>query len=649
MAHARPTPDDIFDTLSIGFGPASVALAIALAELNADHRRPQHQPVYSSLGGLQHALGFDAQKVAGEQRERQGAQGRKVKAAFVERYNGFRWHPGMMLEGSKMQISFLKDLATLRNPQSPYTFLSYLASFQPSRLVSFISLSTFTPSRREFADYLTWCAEKVTEEIRAQGGEVRFGEEVVGVDALRPDEHDEGADVRVLRVTSRVLETNELVHRYTRNLVVSAGGSPKVPPQLAAPELVHTGRVLHTASFLEHIDRVLPEVVERVAENDERPIRLAVIGAGQSAAECFLHLRTKLAPLLPASLSHRAQIDMLIRSSALRPTDEGQFSNEVFDPSMSQAVYRLGEKERERVLGEAKRTNYSIVNPRTLDAVYETMYDQKVEEDIALRTGSPASSLTHDPHLNIRPYTEIREARPTSSGAIELVLFNPITREERVETYDAVVCGTGYDRQAWRGLLFPPALESALESEGEETIPLAALFDTDNSDSPASSSSVPESSPPTTPPPALSLPDSAFTDLSRPIPSSSSASTSSRSSSSVSPSRFDSHSRRSSKPSTAPTSPPYPSSPTSKRTPSSSSSSSSSSAPYKVLENYRLALPRQTSDGRLFRPTVWLQGSCEKSHGISDSLLSVLAVRSGEVVQSLLAEGNFETETGAHH
>lgn len=105
MAHTRPSPGDIFDTLSIGFGPASVALAIALAELNAHHPRPQSQPVYSSLGGLQHALGFDAQQVAGEQRKNSGVEGRKVKAAFVERYNGFRWHPGMMLEGSKMQIS----------------------------------------------------------------------------------------------------------------------------------------------------------------------------------------------------------------------------------------------------------------------------------------------------------------------------------------------------------------------------------------------------------------------------------------------------------------------------------------------------------------------------------------------------------------
>ncbi|KAG7144034.1 hypothetical protein HYQ46_007242 [Verticillium longisporum] len=32
---------------------------------------------------------------------------------------------------------------------------------------------------------------------------------------------------------------------------------------------------------------------------------------------------------------------------------------------------------------------------------------------------------------------------------------------------------------------------------------------------------------------------------------------------------------------------------------------------------------------------VWLQGCCEATHGLSDSLLSVLAVRSGEIVDSI--------------
>lgn len=32
---------------------------------------------------------------------------------------------------------------------------------------------------------------------------------------------------------------------------------------------------------------------------------------------------------------------------------------------------------------------------------------------------------------------------------------------------------------------------------------------------------------------------------------------------------------------------------------------------------------------------IWLQGCCEASHGISDTLLSILAVRGGELVQSI--------------
>lgn len=42
---------------------------------------------------------------------------------------------------------------------------------------------------------------------------------------------------------------------------------------------------------------------------------------------------------------------------------------------------------------------------------------------------------------------------------------------------------------------------------------------------------------------------------------------------------------------------------------------------YPVGKNYRLRLPAETISGAKFRPSVWLQGSCEATHGISDSLL----------------------------
>lgn len=35
---------------------------------------------------------------------------------------------------------------------------------------------------------------------------------------------------------------------------------------------------------------------------------------------------------------------------------------------------------------------------------------------------------------------------------------------------------------------------------------------------------------------------------------------------------------------------------------------------------------------------IWLQGVCEGTHGLSDSLLSILAVRAGEVVESVFGK-----------
>ena len=45
---------------------------------------------------------------------------------LFERQPTFGWHTGMLLEKATMQVSFLKDLATMRNPSSTFTYVSYL-------------------------------------------------------------------------------------------------------------------------------------------------------------------------------------------------------------------------------------------------------------------------------------------------------------------------------------------------------------------------------------------------------------------------------------------------------------------------------------------------------------------------------------------
>ena len=102
----------IHDLIGIGFGPSNIALAIALDE----HRQT----------------------------------GQAKDALFIERQPCFAWHPHMLLDNAHMQISFLKDLVTPRNPKSRFSFLNYLHS--KGRLQDFINLQTFFPSRHEFND-----------------------------------------------------------------------------------------------------------------------------------------------------------------------------------------------------------------------------------------------------------------------------------------------------------------------------------------------------------------------------------------------------------------------------------------------------------------------------------------------------------------
>lgn len=128
------------------------------------------------------------------------------------------------------------------------------------------------------SDYLAWAARKVQLELEEQGGEIGFGEEVIAVEAVVDNgglEHD----VKLLKVTSRNLKTGENVERMTRNLVLSTGGSPRVPQALTHDDIVATGRVIHTSEFLDKMRPMLAKLSSPLPH--DRPLRVAVLGSGQ--------------------------------------------------------------------------------------------------------------------------------------------------------------------------------------------------------------------------------------------------------------------------------------------------------------------------------------------------------------------------------
>ena len=61
-----------------------------------------------------------------------------------------------MLPFARSQVSFIKDLVTLRNPRSRFSFLNFL--HDRGRLDEFVNLGTFNPYRKDISDYLQWVA-----------------------------------------------------------------------------------------------------------------------------------------------------------------------------------------------------------------------------------------------------------------------------------------------------------------------------------------------------------------------------------------------------------------------------------------------------------------------------------------------------------
>ncbi len=61
-------------------------------------------------------------------------------------------------------------------------------------------------------------------------------------------------------------------------------------------------------------------------------------------------------------------------------------------------------------------------------------------------------------------------------------------------------------------------------------------------------------------------------------------------------------------------------------------------SPY--LDNFTVDRQYRLLSTANFRPAIFLQGACESSHGLSDTLLSVTAVRTDEIGEALLSAVN---------
>ena len=167
-----------------------------------------------------------------------------------------------------MQISFLKDLATFRNPSSSYTFVNYLHSHGVDRLAGFSNIGCWTPSRTEWAAYLTWAADRLSDVVQ-------YSTRVLSVEPVV-----ENNTVQKLCVTSVHWPTETVHVRYTRNISVGVGAIPRIPDVFSTAEKANSA-ISHTCQYLP----TLRNMFGNHEENMEFDGNFAVIGGGQSSAE----------------------------------------------------------------------------------------------------------------------------------------------------------------------------------------------------------------------------------------------------------------------------------------------------------------------------------------------------------------------------
>jgi L-ornithine N5-monooxygenase len=337
--------DGPLDLIGIGFGPSNLALAIAIEE----HNRTAPAP---------------------------------LRARFVERQESFGWHRGMLIDDATMQVSFLKDLVTLRNPTSDYGFLSYLHA--NDRLVDFVNHKSLFPLRIEFHDYLEWCATRCT-------AAVDYGHEVTSVRPVCADGVVTAFDVTTGETTLRA-----------RNLVLGVGMEARMPDGVR-----RGGRVWHSGDLLTKVDTLT------------HPKRLAVIGAGQSAAEVTKYLHDRFPT---------AEVHAVFSRYGYSPADDSPFANRVFDPAAVDAFYGAPAETKRRILGYHANTNYSVVDLELIEDLYRRSYQEKV---------------LGVSRLEIHNASRLAEVVADEDG-VRATVESLTTREKIVLDCDALVCATGY-------------------------------------------------------------------------------------------------------------------------------------------------------------------------------------------------------------
>lgn len=260
------------------------------------------------------------------------------RIALFESQPAPAWHGGLMFSGVRMQTGWLKDLVSLVDPGHRLSFLHYLV--RTRRVFAFLSAQYSEIPRLEYIRYLEWAAGNLAD--------VHFGTRIDQVS------FDDGF---------YLYSAGNLV-ACSDHLVLGIGSSPRMPPGLAGLDPTRMVVADDLMVRLDQLDLPLGHPV-------------AVVGGGQTGAECVLELRSR----------GFTDIRWFGRRPWFAPLDDSPSANEMYRPGYAAFLNRIPVELKRELVKEQVLTSDGI-SASTLRTLFQVNY-----EDL-LRTGrAPVTML----------------------------------------------------------------------------------------------------------------------------------------------------------------------------------------------------------------------------------------------------------------
>ena len=343
-----------YEVIGVGFGPSNIGLAIQLAEESIDYR-----------------------------------------SLFLDRSQSSVWHSGMLLRNADIQNHPLRDLITLVNPRSHFSFINYL--HQENRLSHFLNTGLYYPMRQDYANYIQWCAG-------------HFDNLVV---------YNNPVQKILLSDSGDTLEICTERKKYiTRSVVIASGRERNVPGVF---HNIQGPRCFHACDYL---DKVMNLDVNK-------DYRFVVVGASQSAAEIILDLYSRFP---------NAKINSVIRNYSFKMKDKSPFSYEIYFPESIDFFYQLSLEHRGHLGSEMRRTNYSSVDQDVLDELYKVIYMQRVYGK---------------PRIEVDRNIIIDNVELSKNVGFVMSMHNKYSQENKSLNADVIIFATGFEDAGKEGATLP--------------------------------------------------------------------------------------------------------------------------------------------------------------------------------------------------